>query len=101
MSVSAVTYHGGRTFPVHFDDCFGSSSPYIFFYSYLFRGYEAAVLTYLELSLSWEAANCATIQEIPSNFKEPEGSSSCSQEPSAGPYPEAVRSSPYHPILSL
>jgi hypothetical protein len=44
------------------------------------------LLTYLctELSPSWEAANCATIQEIPSNFKEPEGSSPCSQEPSTG-----------------
>jgi hypothetical protein len=38
---------------------------------------------------------------FPSNFKEPEGSSPCSQEPSTGPYPEPVRSSPYHPILSL
>jgi hypothetical protein len=36
--------------------------------------------TYLlmELSPSWEAANCAAIQKIPSNFKEPEGSSPCS-----------------------
>jgi hypothetical protein len=53
-------------------------------------------LTYLltELSPSWEAANCAAIQEIPSNFK-------YSQEPSTGPYPEQVRSSPYHPIQSL
>jgi hypothetical protein len=63
----------------------------------------AHLLTYLctELSLSWEAANCATIQEIPSNFKEPESSSQCSQEPSTGPYPEPVRSSPHHPNLSL
>jgi hypothetical protein len=50
-------------------------------------------LTYLltELSPSWEAANCVAIQEIPSNFKKPEGSSPCSQELSTGPY---------HPILS-
>jgi hypothetical protein len=41
----------------------------------------------MELSPSWEAANCAAIQEIPSNFKEPEGSPPCSQEPSTGPYP--------------
>jgi hypothetical protein len=41
-----------------------------------------------ELSPSWDAANCAAIQEIPSNFKEPEGSSPCSQEPSTCPYPE-------------
>jgi hypothetical protein len=52
------------------------------------------LLTYLrkELSPSWEAANCAAIQEIPSNFKKPEGSSPCSQDPSIGPYPEPVRS---------
>jgi hypothetical protein len=61
------------------------------------------IYTYLptELNPSWEAANCAAIQEIPSNFKEPENSSPCSQEPSTGPYPEPVRSSPHHPILSL
>jgi hypothetical protein len=61
------------------------------------------ILTYLltELSPSWEAANCAAIQEIPSNFNEPESLSPCSQELSTGLYPEPVRSSPYHPILSL
>jgi hypothetical protein len=59
--------------------------------------------TYLrkELSPSWETANCAAIQKIPGNFKEPEGSSPCLQEPSTGPYPEPVWSSPHHPILSL
>jgi hypothetical protein len=30
---------------------------------------------------------------------EPEGSLLCSQEPSAGPYPEPDESGPYHPIL--
>jgi hypothetical protein len=35
------------------------------------------------------------------HFKEPEGSSSCSQDTSTGPYPEPDRSSPHHPILSL
>jgi hypothetical protein len=30
------------------------------------------------------------------DFKEPECSSPCSQEPSTGPYPEPDRSSPYH-----
>jgi hypothetical protein len=61
------------------------------------------LLTYLrtELSPSWEAANCAAIQKIPNNFKEPEDSSLCSQEPSTGPYPKPVRSSPSLPILSL
>jgi hypothetical protein len=50
---------------------------------------------------SSEAANCAATQELPSIFKEPEGSSPCSQEPSTGPYPQPDRFSPYHPILSL
>jgi hypothetical protein len=36
--------------------------------------YNIWIHTYLrtELSPSWEATNCAAIQEIPSNFKEPE-----------------------------
>jgi hypothetical protein len=38
------------------------------------------------------SCNSAAIQKIPSNFKEPEGSSPCSQEPSTGPYPEPVQS---------
>jgi hypothetical protein len=60
------------------------------------------LLTYLstELSPSWEAANFVAIEEIPSNVKEPEGSSPCSQEPSTNPYPKPVQSNPYHPILS-
>jgi hypothetical protein len=58
------------------------------------------LLTYLctELSPSWEAANCAAIQEIASYFKEPEGSSPWSQEPSTGPHLEPVPSTPHHPI---
>jgi hypothetical protein len=35
------------------------------------------------------------------HFKEPEGSSPCSQEPSTGSYPEPDRSSPHRLILSL
>jgi hypothetical protein len=31
----------------------------------------------------------------------PEGSLPCSQEPTAGLYPESDESSPYHPIPSL
>jgi hypothetical protein len=54
-----------------------------------------------ELSPSWEAANCAAIQEIPSNFKKSEGSSLCSQEPTTGPYPELIRSCPSHLTLYL
>jgi hypothetical protein len=42
-------------------------------------------------------ANCAAIQKIPSNFKEPEGSSPCSQESSTGFYPEPDRFSPTIP----
>jgi hypothetical protein len=37
----------------------------------------------------------------PQHFKEPEGSSLCSQEPFTGPYPEPDRFSQYHHILSL
>jgi hypothetical protein len=42
------------------------------------------IITYLRTELS--PSGEATIQKIPSNFKEPEGSSPCSQEPSTGPY---------------
>jgi hypothetical protein len=35
------------------------------------------------------------------DFMEPEVSISCSQEPSAGPYPEPYQSNPLHPILFL
>jgi hypothetical protein len=60
-------------------------------------------ITYLltELSPSWESANCAEIQKIPSYFKEPEGSSPCSQEPSTGLYPKPDGSSSYDHIQSL
>jgi hypothetical protein len=59
-------------------------------------------ITYLftELSPSWETANCAATQELPQHFMEPEGSLSCSQEPSTGPYPKPDRSSPVHTIPS-
>jgi hypothetical protein len=40
-------------------------------------------------------------RKFPAILRNPEGSSPCSQEPSTGPYPEPVRSGPYHPILSL
>jgi hypothetical protein len=38
---------------------------------------------------------------IPQYFVKPEGSLPCSQEPSAGSYPEADEFSPYHLILFL
>jgi hypothetical protein len=58
------------------------------------------LLTYLltELSLSWEDANCAATQELPSIFFKPEGSLPRSQEPSTSTYPKPDRSSPPHPI---
>jgi hypothetical protein len=58
----------------------GKPATYRLSYGAAFNTY---LLTYLrtELSSSREAANCAVIQKIPSNFKEPEGSSPCSQEP--------------------
>jgi hypothetical protein len=37
----------------------------------------------------------------PQHFMEPEGSISCSQEPSTGPYPEPYPSNPLYPIISL
>jgi hypothetical protein len=40
-------------------------------------------------------------RKFPANFKEPEDSSPCSQQPSTGPYPEPVRSTPHLPIQSL
>jgi hypothetical protein len=52
------------------------------------------ILTYgAELSL--RSCQLCSHSGNSSNLKEPEGS----QEPSTGPYPEPVRSSPYHPIL--
>jgi hypothetical protein len=50
----------------------------------------------MELSPFWDAASSRTSQ----HFMESEGSLTCSQEPSTGPYPEPDQSSPYHPILS-
>jgi hypothetical protein len=38
---------------------------------------------------------------ISQHFMEPEGSLSCSQEPSTGTYSKPDQSSPYHPILYL
>jgi hypothetical protein len=58
---------------------------------------DPSVYTFLftELSPSWEAA------QYFQHFMEPEGSLSCSQELSIGPYPEPDRSNPYRPIPSL
>jgi hypothetical protein len=53
----------------------------------------------MEPSPSWEAVNCVVTQELPSIFKEPEGSSPYSQDPSIGPYSEPDQSSPYHPTI--
>jgi hypothetical protein len=52
----------------------------------------------MELSPSWEAANCAATFQ---HFMKPDGSLPCSQQPSTGPYPEPDQFNPYHPIPSL
>jgi hypothetical protein len=56
------------------------------------------LLTYLR---SWALPEKQPIvqpfRKFPAHFKEPESSSSCSQEPSTGSYPEPVRSSPSYP----
>jgi hypothetical protein len=43
---------------------------------------------------SEEANNYSASQQIPLPFIEPEGSSLCSQEPTACPYPESYAPSP-------
>jgi hypothetical protein len=60
----------------------------------------------LSLTHSW---SWALLEKLPivsysrtsQHFMEPGGSLPCSQEPSAGPYPEPDRSNPYHHILPL
>jgi hypothetical protein len=54
----------------------------------------------MELSPSWEAANCAATQRTSQHFMEPEGSLPWLQEHSTGPYPEPDQSNPYHTIPS-
>jgi hypothetical protein len=56
-----------------------------------FDGAEPFLSSRQLLSYSW----------ISKHFKEPEGSLPRSQEPSTGPYPEPVQSSPCHYILFL
>jgi hypothetical protein len=61
---------------------------------------------HLSLTHSWSWAlleKLTTVQLLKNfpKFKEPEGSSPCSREPSTGPYVEPDQSNPYHPILSL
>jgi hypothetical protein len=62
------------------------------------------VLTYLLTYLwSWDflrSCQLCSLSGTSQHFKEPQGSSPCSQEPSTGPYPERDRSSPYYTILS-
>jgi hypothetical protein len=54
----------------------------------------------MDLSPSWEAANCAANSETSQHFVEPEGSLPRSQEPSTGPYPQPYRVHTTPPYLS-
>jgi hypothetical protein len=53
----------------------------------------------MELSPSWEAANCPATQQFPQHFMESEGSLQCSQESSTGPSRSEVFLSSF--IISL
>jgi hypothetical protein len=55
----------------------------------------------MDLSPSLGADSCAATQELQNILWKPESSLPCSQEPSAGSYPEPYQSSPHHLILSL
>jgi hypothetical protein len=55
---------------------------------------------FTEPSPSWEAANCAATQELPSILWNPEVHYPFHKSPFTGPYPEPDQCSPYHPILS-
>jgi hypothetical protein len=48
----------------------------------------------MELSPSWEAANCAATQELPSILWNPESSLPYSQELSTSPYPDPIHTMP-------
>jgi hypothetical protein len=53
------------------------------------------------LPLLMKLSQFCSYSRISQHFMEPEGSLSCSQEPSTGPYHETDQSNPYHLILSL
>jgi hypothetical protein len=51
-----------------------------------------------ELSLPWEAANCADTQEFPSILWNQKIHYRVHNAPSTSSYPEADQSNPYHPM---
>jgi hypothetical protein len=65
---------------------------------YLVYTYHSLIHSLMELSPSWQLCSYSRTSQ---NFMKPEGSLSCSKEPSTGPYSETDQSNPYHPILSL
>jgi hypothetical protein len=62
---------------------------------------EFYLLTYYGAETFLRSSQLCSHSGTSQHFIEPEGSSPCSQKPSTGPYPEPVRSSPHHPILSI
>jgi hypothetical protein len=58
-----------------------------------------SLLSFLWTTSSWVPFESPPVAQLLKDLPTPEGSSSCSQDPSTGPYPEPHQSSPYHPHL--
>jgi hypothetical protein len=77
--------------------CINSHNLYITYLSIYWFLTHTYLLTYGAEHFLRSCQLCSHSRTSP-HFMEPEGSLSCSQEPSTGPYPQPDRSSPYHPI---